>query len=235
MANASEHAWLALLGPPAAGKTTITAAVCDGGGIAAFRLRDFALACRTYGWLPGDEFDRRDDLGWLTATTVASVLRVAFTERRFGRYGPVIFDNFPGSADQLHLLHDISVACGARLGILELTADNTELCRRAIERRVCAQCEPDPLSDPHRPAHRSPDHPQQCMTCSGPLSQRPSDEPSVFRTRLDRYRARIPAIHAAAAALRLPLCQVDTQADARIVRQLAAAAVEVLGLTRLSP
>jgi adenylate kinase len=235
MASASDRTWTALLGPPAAGKSTLTAAVDGGENVAIFRIREFASTCRAQGWLPGDTFGRRDHLGWFDDATVASLLRLAFAERRFGDHRFVIFENFPGSARQLHLLHESAVACGADLGILELTATDATLLQRILERRVCAGCEPDPFGDPHRPARAAAGRPHSCAACGGLLSPRLSDAPGVFRARLDRYRTRITAIRAAAATAGLPVSRHNTDASSQPSHAHALATLRSLRPDAASP
>lgn len=222
-------AFVAVLGPPASGKSTVTGMLTDRLGAPVFRLREFADRCRD---LPaaGELFTTTDHLGWYQDGTVSMLLRAAFVDGGFDveAGGVVLLENLPGNARQLRHLGSVASTLQASLILVELTAPNGLLHARALQRRVCPTCEPDPRGDPHRPALSRADHPGQCARCDGMLVARRSDAPPWFTGRLARFRASIGDIRRAAAALGMPYRTVDTAAPASSVASAAEAACRSL-------
>ncbi len=54
--------------------------------------------------------------------------------------GPVLLDNFPGTAHQLHRLADVAAVSGRCIAILELRADGSTAAVRVAARRICLAC-----------------------------------------------------------------------------------------------
>lgn len=217
--------FVAVVGPPAVGKSTVSGALAYRSGARVFRLREFA---HEFGSRPGvDEhrFATCDPLGWFGDETVAVLLQAAFLRGQFPARGLVVLENFPGAVAQLRLLQAIAGELRAPVAVIELTAPDSVVATRARARRVCLTCEPDPRGDPHRPASPSAHAPDQCGHCGGWLRRRLGDHSPLFVARLQRFRSRIPAIRREAAALRLPYQVVDASGDAGTCREHATAAL----------
>lgn len=213
---ASAAGFVAVVGPPAVGKSTVTSALADRFGARVFRLREFAHEFRTRSGVNQRLFDTGDPLGWFPEETVALLLRSAFLHGQFPVQPMAVLENFPGSLTQLRLLNATAGQLRAPPAVIELTAGDDQLAIRACTRRVCLTCEPDPLGDPHRPACSAVEDPDRCASCGGALTLRRSDEPQRFTARLARFRRRIPTIRQAATALQLPYHVVDASDDPTI-------------------
>ncbi len=220
---------LALIGPPAAGKTTVSADLVHRLGATVFRLREFAIHCRAERLFSDEAFSTHDELGWFSDTLVDALLRAAFLHGHFPATSVVILENFPGTAEQLHLLDSVARIRGAQIGVIELAAPDQILHVRARRRRVCVTCEPDPLGDPHRPAIASAAKPTACRECGDALVRRRSDQPAILAARLQRYRQRSAAIRDSATALGLPYVRINATAEPAATVAAAAQVAAALG------
>jgi adenylate kinase family enzyme len=197
------------------------------------RLREFADATRRAGTLSADLFARRDCLGWFPDDTVAYLLDVALDQHlppngtRLGGPGLMVWENFPGSARQLILLHKAATRRRVPVGVLELAAADWTLDARVRDRRVCGTCDPD---QPHQPAVADPGHTDRCRRCGGTLQRRDTDEPGRHAARLARYRGRVAAIRSTAHRLHLPYEVVNADQDPSGCTRAAVAAVNRLGV-----
>lgn len=209
----SAAGFVAIVGPPAVGKSTVTGALADRFGTRLFRLREFAHEFRARSGVDQRSFDTGDPLGWFPEETVALLLRAAFLYGQFPAQPMVVLENFPGSVVQLRLLNATAGQLQAPLAIVELTAGDDLLAIRVRTRRVCPTCEPDPRGDPHRPARPIAEDPDRCVSCCEALTLRSGDEPQRFAARLARFRHRIPAIRRVVTALHLPYHVVDATGD----------------------
>lgn len=205
--------FVAVVGPPAVGKSTVTRALADRFGARVFRLREFAAEFRSQPGVDQRPFDTCDRLGWLPEETVFRLLRAAFLDGQFPARDLMILENFPGSLTQLLLVKATSEQLQAPLIVIELIAADSVLVGRVRTRLVCLTCEPDPRDDPHRPAHPAAHDASRCDGCGAKLLPRRGDEPQRFAARLARFRRRIPAIRRAATALYLPYHAVDATGD----------------------
>jgi adenylate kinase family enzyme len=155
---------LAVVGPPAAGKTTLTLRLGDRPGCEVFRLRKHVpTASLAAAAVHTDRVDWVDDL------TVARALRGYVERRAFdGAVHTVLLDNFPGSGTQVRLLFGIlgRLAPGCHVQAVELLVDEHVRERRLCSQRVCHQCEQDPIRDPRIPAVARQDDPQRCASCA---------------------------------------------------------------------
>jgi adenylate kinase family enzyme len=219
---------VAVLGPPGAGKSTLTAALTDGFGCAVVRLRELAHRDQNRPGMDRALFASTDPLGWLPETTVNVLLRRALLGHGFTACGMVVLENLPGSLAQAMLLRRLAREAGARLAAVELVASDAEVSLRVRQRRVCPVCEPDPRGDPHRPAAPRADAPERCARCAGVLSVRPSDATEVFTARLGRYRDRIGTIRAGLQSAGVVYVTVDGATDADTVREKTITAVGAL-------
>lgn len=197
--------FIAVLGPPASGKSALTNALRTTPDVLVFRLRDHCFnQSRRDPILAAQLRNSPDPLGWLDDATVADVLVKAFQEQRFPSRTAraVLLENFPGNARQVELLVGVLAAghCVCEcLAAIELIVPEAALHQRVTSRRVCLSCEPD-HGDLHRPAVPSATSPEHCATCGTRLATRPGDSPGIFVQRLDRFREHIPSIRSALTA-----------------------------------
>lgn len=199
---------VAVIGPPAVGKSTVTGLAATAYGAHVFRLREFADRYQVDHPELDHLFETADPLGWFRDDTVRMLLYAALEVPP--RADTVLLENLPGNAIQLHYLIELSCAAGHELAVVELAAPDDLLTVRASTRRVCPSCEPDPHGDPHRPAHGLATAPDDCDRCGGRLMSRKSDEFHRFEARLRHFRRNCPQIRTAAAAARVPYRVVDT-------------------------
>jgi adenylate kinase len=227
--SGSPTLFVALVGPPAVGKSTISQPLVAHLAGTVFRLREFTDDLRRRGELDERLFETTDPLGWLSHGAVAMVVEAAFTGGHFPVNGrPVVLENFPGTGAQLTLLLNLVGTSSAQLGLVELTAPDDIVAARARTRRVCISCEPDPRGDPHRPARPAADAPDRCARCGGRLAPRLADDPARFAERLQRFRSHIGAIRATAHLLGLPYTSIDATDDPATCLAQAKAAVDRL-------
>lgn len=199
---------IAVIGPPAAGKTTLTLELAKLPGCQVFRLRehvpDTILAATA---------TNADRLGWIDDLTVARALR-GYTEKvmREGLAHTVLLDNFPGSGMQVQLLLGIlrRLAPTCVLHAVELIADTGVRQQRVRARRVCHQCEQDPIRDPRLPATSSPADPRRCARCGGVLHPRRGDAPRLLAARTRRYEEAAVGIRAALASSGIEISRLDS-------------------------
>lgn len=199
---------VAVIGPPAVGKSTVTGLAATSFGAHVFRLREFADRYQIDHPELDHLFETADPLGWFRDDTVRMLLDAALDGPP--RAGTVLLENLPGNAIQLHYLVTLSCTAGYELAVVELAAPDDLLTMRASTRRACPSCEPDPHGNPHRPAHGLATAPDDCDRCGGRLIPRKSDEFGLFKARLRRFRRNGPQIRSAAAAAKVPYHVVDT-------------------------
>ncbi|MCM4082239.1 hypothetical protein [Paractinoplanes hotanensis] len=221
-------AFVALIGPPGVGKSTASGRLAEAYGARLFRLREFAQLSCAAGWVTPESFLTNDLLGWFSDNTVEALIGEAFLRGRFPLSSLVVCENFPGTAEQVHILRRTAQWLGAPLSIVELNADDDVLRARVDNRWVCGTCEPDLDGQPHRPAQPSLEDTGRCQGCGQRLSRRQSDDPKAFARRLERYRNRLSGIRAAADSFGVSYQQIDTTnsdpADlSRLLRDLSPA------------
>src|SRR5712692_2664692 len=133
---------IAVIGPPAVGKTTLTMQLGQLSGRRVFRLREHVPET-----ILAATATSAERLGWIDDLTVAMALR-SYVESVVDDCAAhtVLFDNFPGSDQQVRLflsvMHKLAPACVVHL--VELVAETATLNRRIRDRRVCHRCERDP-------------------------------------------------------------------------------------------
>ncbi len=210
----------AVIGPPGAGKSAVVHALAQVDGAVVFRLRE---AVRSYADVLGGVLASADPLGWVDLVAVGRVLDAAFIVGRFPTDdGPVLLDNFPGTAAQLDVLVDVATAAERRVVVLELRAGSAVVSARTAVRQVCPQCGPDE----HHPATAAAGRPHRCAGCGAGLVRRDSDTPARHALRLARYRANAAEILERARRRQIP--HVDAGCAPVLVRRSACFALHRL-------
>jgi len=202
-----------VFGPPAAGKTTLTATLGQMPGRAVFRLREHVPET-----ILAATATSAERLGWIDDFTVVTALR-GYIEAtvQAGAAHIVFFDNFPGTGAQVRFFLTVleQHAPGCVVRAVELATDTMTLYRRAFQRRVCHRCERDPIRDPRLPAVPSADDAQRCARCGGILHPRRGDAPRLLRARVQRYQQTAAGI-----------CQAFGEAGVDVVRLDGAASAD---------
>lgn len=202
-----EHA-LAIIGPPAAGKTTLTTWLGNMPAYCVFRLREHVPETMLAATATSAE-----RLGWLDDLTVARALRGYMeTVIQAGTAHTVLLDNFPGSDTQACLLMSLlgKLTPWSALHVAELMCTPAVLERRVRDRRVCHQCEHDPIHDPRLPAEPSPADSRRCARCNSILHPRRGDAPRLLAARMHRYSRAAIGIRAAFTEAGIDVLQIDS-------------------------
>ena len=193
---------VAVVGPPAAGKTTVArllATLLDGqflnpDGLAAQGRRD--------GWLTPDvsaDIDTAADRD--VDDRALLVVKAALRQGSLRPAGALrVLDDLVVTAETLSAL----AACDPRhhgwLHLIELDAADMVLLRRTVD-WFCPVCRPDPDGGPYQSVPADTRQPTVCDSCERPLMTRSIDQPNTFHQRLTRYRndeqpaLRVAAIH----------------------------------------
>jgi adenylate kinase len=216
---------VAVVGPPAVGKTTLTMRLAELPGCEVFRLRehvpDIILAATA---------TSAERIGWIDDLTVTRALRGYFEQALSGGAArTVLLDNFPGTGTQVRLLVGVLDRLVPRCSVhaVELLADRDVREQRVLGRRVCHECEHDPIHDPRIPAPASEDDPERCARCGGLLHPRRGDAPRLFALRTLRYEDEAVGIRAAFEEAGVQVVQLDSD------RAVEALADDLAGLLTL--
>jgi adenylate kinase family enzyme len=197
-----------VIGPPAVGKTTLTMRLSESSGCQVFRLREHVP-----GVILAATATSPEHLGWIDDATVAQALRTYF-ERAASAASvrSVLLDNFPGSGWQVRLLIAVvrRLALGCVVQAVELVASHEVREHRMLGRRVCHQCEHDPIRDPRIPAMASHQDPERCAHCGGLLQPRRGDAPRLFELRTQRYADEVGEIRVAFAEAGVEVVRLDS-------------------------
>lgn len=199
---------LAIIGPPAAGKTTLTMQLGKMSGCCVFRLREHVPETMLAATATSAE-----RLGWLDDLTVTRALRGYLdTVIRTSTVHTVLLDNFPGSDTQARLLVSVlrKLAPSCVVHVVELVIRPSVIEERVRERRVCHQCEQDPIHDPRLPACPSPTDPRRCARCNSILHPRRGDAPRLLSARVQRYNRAAIGIRSAFAEVGIEVLQLDS-------------------------
>lgn len=198
---------LATIGPPGAGKTTLTMHLARTPGSSVFRLREHVPET-----LLAATATSAERLGWLDDVTVTRALR-GYVEHALHDVTvcTLLLDNFPGSGTQARLLLAIlrRHVPECKLHVAELVADPAIAQARVRNRRVCHQCENDPIRDPRLPAEPSASDPRRCARCGGILHPRRGDAPRLLDARTERYAWAAVGIRAAFADAGIEVIPLD--------------------------
>ena len=225
--------FVALTGPPAVGKTTLSAQLAAHHGVRVFRLREFAQDLRHRADADPALFATGDPLGWFPDQTVRVLLEAALLGQVPSDV--TVLENLPGTVTQLRAISEIGDRLGLPVMVIELTAPDVIVIGRSLARRVCLACEPDPVADPHQPARAAAADSETCAECGGRLRRRHSDEPPSYQLKLRRFRSRIPGIRREAAALDLPYRAVNaSDAPADVLHRAVGALNDAKILPRLT-
>ncbi|MFC0844669.1 nucleoside monophosphate kinase [Streptomyces noboritoensis] len=192
--NALPTSVVAVLGPPASGKTTVADALADAHGAAVFRVREAAhRMARTEPIIAAAVEATADPLGWLPDLLAHDLARTAL-DAAVGRL--VVLEGYPGNRVQAQALALLLRARCRRLSVIELTARPGTLAARLARRRVCAVCDPAP-GGPRRQAATDASRPGRCGACGAQLSVRDTDRGEKAELRQARYTANLPGVRAA--------------------------------------
>jgi adenylate kinase family enzyme len=191
---------IGIVGPPAAGKTTLASALGRYGSI--FRLRTAVPSTHLL-----DRDGRPKD--WLDHDVVARAF-IEFVSREYEKSTRLLLcDNFPGTVTQVDLIAEVR-SSKAEATVVRLMVEQEVLKKRASSRRVCRNCERDPLDDPRCPAIESKIRPGTCVQCGQGLLRRPNDRQNSLIGRLDRFQHSINEIEQRCAAHAIKVIQVDS-------------------------
>lgn len=197
-----------VFGPPAAGKTTLTLQLGMSPGRTIFRLREH-VPKKVLAATATDSAR----LGWIDEFTVADALSSYFaTVQADPAVHTVLLDNFPGSGSQVSQLLAVVWPLIPRVHIepIEVVTDARTLKQRSRSRKVCHQCERDPIRDPRLPAVPTSEDAWTCGRCGGLLHPRRGDSPRLFKARLQRYHQAAEGIVAGFTDSGIAVTQLDT-------------------------
>ena len=202
---------VAVIGPPAVGKTTLTMRLGENPGCSVFRLREHVspeiLAATAA---------NPDRVDWVDDLSVALALR-RYAERvaSGGETHTVLLDNFPGSGPQVRLLLGILRRRAPRCAVMaaELVLDERTRQARVRGRRVCHTCERDPAHDPRMPAVASSSDPWKCGRCGGTLHPRRGDAPRLLAARTARFTQEAPGLRQAFTDAGIDILRVDASRE----------------------
>jgi adenylate kinase len=213
---------VAVIGPPAVGKTTLTMRLAELPGVEIFRLREHVPEV-----ILAATATSADRVGWIDDLTVTRALR-GYVERIVteGTVHTVLLDNFPGTGTQVQVLLTVlgRIAPTCVVQAVELLASHNVRELRVLGRRVCHECERDPIHDPRIPAQASQDDPERCARCGGLLHPRRGDAPRLLALRTRRYEDEAVGIRAAFEAAGVEVVLLDSDRPVEVL------ADEVAGL-----
>jgi adenylate kinase len=199
---------LAVIGPPAAGKTTLTMQLGRLPGCRVFRLREHVPET-----ILAATATSAERLGWIDDLTVTRALR-GYIESVASepQVHTILMDNFPGSDTQAHMLLSVlrKLIPDCIVRVAELVSDPAILNRRVRDRRVCHRCERDPIHDPRLPALPNPADPRRCVRCDSILHPRRGDAPRLFSARMRRYEQAAKGIREAFAGAGIEVLQLNS-------------------------
>lgn len=198
---------ICLIGPPAAGKTTLAEALSRDLDAPILRPRD--LVDRTVNSYPGTlPLFPHDERGHVPDESLCLALRTCLDQLS----GMVLLESIPWDAIQLADLHCVA---GDRVIVLHLNAADNLVTERRTGRRHCPKCYPLSTSVTDQ---------GDCARCGGTLTPRNDDEETAFAERLNAHRANAARILTLARNLRVHVVTLDaTNAPGALSSQALAA------------
>ena len=213
---------LAVVGTPAAGKTTVARTIAAMTGGRYLSMAELNRVARRDGWLDADQFaaidrpDPHDDVAVLTA---------ALERHALADLGSlVVLDDVVTSAASLGTFARCGPDHRVRLQVVELDAPDLALLERT-RRWFCLFCQPDPDGEPHQPAPVEVGRASGCSSCGRPLSIRSRDESMAFLRRLSIYRQQAGELMAVAARHSIRWTRIDATQAAQQCADLAITAI----------
>lgn len=195
---------VAVIGPPASGKTTLTRDLAGRLGYPVFRIADL-LECASHHdpSIAALAAATKDPLGWVSDATVSACLDICFRQRHavgraVSRQQGAVLDNFPGRASQARLIAGLargswSVLYRHAICSVVLEAEDEIAWLRAGVRTACTVCGCSTSGE-------------ECPDCGAPAAPRSDDEPTMFKQRLARYRSEQTGVIEALRQLGPQLC-----------------------------
>jgi adenylate kinase len=189
---------LVMIGPPGAGKGTQAALLCRQYGIPKISTGDILREAVAAGSTLGREVQHIIGAGRLVSDDmIIKVVAERLTEPDAKK--GFVLDGFPRTVVQANALDGMLVGRGP-LVVVVLDVPTPELVKRLAWRRVCADCGtsygvgevPELSGERVEGAVEA----GRCRKCGGPLVQRPDDDDSVVRDRLQVYEEQTrPLVH----------------------------------------
>ena len=173
---------LILLGPPGAGKGTLSKRLVETRRMTQLSTGDMLREARKSGTPMGEKVARIMDAGGLVTDEIVIGL---IEEKLSGDSGGgFIFDGFPRTLAQADALGDLLARTGQTLdAVIELRVDDAALVDRISGRFTCRDC-----GEMYHDTTRPPEVPGRCDVCgSEDLYRRPDDTAEALRTRLMEY------------------------------------------------
>ncbi|MEV4708219.1 hypothetical protein [Actinoplanes sp. NPDC049316] len=210
---------VAVVGPPASGKTTVARLIAASTGGRYLNMPDLTQLADRESWLNTDA----QPAGAHDATVL--VLAAALRHHALTEPGSVVvLDNLVTSSACLDLFATCDPADRVRLHVVELDARDLTLLGRA-QNRICSACQPDPNNEPLQPASTEAGRQPTCASCSRPLSIRTRGEPMTFEQRLFSYREQHSALRRTTDHYRFPWTHIETTEPAERCAEHAVMAI----------
>jgi adenylate kinase family enzyme len=196
-----------LIGPPAAGKTTLAEALSQALGGTVLRPRD--ITNRALGVYPATaSLFPRDRRGYVPDDSLGFALRVCLDRIR----RTAIFESLPWDAIQLADMYRVA---GDRLLVLQLAASDEQVMERRVGRMYCASCYPQSTTNTGG---------IRCSRCGTALMARPDDEHAAFVERLRVFRTKVVGVLDLARRLEIHVFNLDARRSPSELVSLARAA-----------
>lgn len=175
---------LVFLGPPGAGKGTVSEAVEKKLGLVQISTGDLIRAEIKSGSKLGSEIKSISERGDLVGDDIVSKLLENKLKEVIRKSGNgVIFDGFPRNKKQAKMLDDILARNNQKLtGALNLGVKDSVVVERLSNRRVCEKCKATFNLKTNKPKKEG-----ICDKDGGKLFRRKDDNPKTIQNRLDTY------------------------------------------------
>ena len=219
--------YVAVVGPPASGKSTLATALAAAFAAPIIRPREAIRALLEQEPRLHELYAPINELGWSSDGALGVAIRAAVW-RIPGDQQMVVLENLPGDGCQLADLHLWAQRVRGQVLMVHLDTADELLLARGFARRVCQACGRDRSGEPHEPAVASGTDPNRCSNCATILTIRRDDERAILRSRTQRHRRYFRSIRATAEALAIPFVSIDASLPALDVRSRAIAAIAVL-------